>query len=82
MMQTIQAILTFVGFMTCILFAMKLLEFFFRWVFDSVDNVIATNRARRELLYVQCRLETLTRENEMLQAALDKLTGDRKEKNP
>ena len=77
MMQTIQAILTFVGFMTCILFAMKLLEFFFRWVFDSVDNVIATNRARRELLYVQCRLETLTRENEMLQAALDKLTGEK-----
>ena len=82
MMQTIQAILTFVGFMTCILFAMKLLEFFFRSFFDFVDNVIATNRARRELLYVQCRLETLTRENEMLQAALDKLTGDRKEKNP
>ena len=77
MMQTIQAILTFVGFMTCILFAMKLLEFFFRWFFDFMDNVIATNRARREQLYVQCRLETLTRENEMLQAALDKLTGEK-----
>ena len=77
MMQTIQAILTFVGFMTCILFAMKLLEFFFRWFFDFMDNVTATSRARRELPYVQCRLETLTRENEMLQAALDKLTGEK-----
>ena len=73
----IETVLAFIGFFTCVILGVMILKAFWDWLFDFIDNATATYQARRELRYVADQRDDLMRENKKLQAALDKLTGEK-----
>lgn len=69
----IEAVLIVIGGFTCAILGIMFLKALGSWFLDFIDNVTATNRARRELYHVANQRDDLIKENLKLKAALAKM---------